>query len=127
MISTASLAEAIEEMDGDFTDYYEGDGGEIEWLDDLSYIPIMGTDVPISFKGVDSPLGDLLTLGDTPGYCGGILVGMKEATEENMREFVAFLAEKTPYSQLLCGDVTNKIFLSLGAINLGGFLLLEVK
>jgi len=114
-------------------DYYDEECGEeyideyIEWIEDLDFLTINWKEVPVSRDGDLYHVGDLFVLEDTIGYCGGILVTMKEATEENMGEFVTFLFEKTPYSQLLCGDVTNKIFLSLGAIDLGGFLLLEVK
>ena len=114
--------------DYDNEDYcIEDDGDEIEWIEEVSYITINGKGMHVGEESGRFYVENLFLLEDTSEYCGGILVTMKEATEANMREFVAFLAEKTPYSQLLCGDVTNKIFLSLGAIDLGGFLLLEVK
>ena len=110
-------------------DYDEEESNYVEWIDDLSYLTINGKEVEVQVG--EGPerfyVGDLFVLEDAIGYCGGILVEMGEATEKNMKEFVTFLFENTPYSQLLCGDVTNKIFLSLGAIDLGGFLLLEVK
>lgn len=116
-------------------DYYEDEDDEelsdwcIEWLSDCGtfYIKDTGYDVEWERKEEVYKIENICCFSECPSYCGGLIITDIVCDVELFKQFVSTLGHDTPYSQLLCDDVTNEIFLACGAINLGGVLLLEVK
>ena len=121
MIDDSPEEEFFEDNEGDEEDY------AIEWLSDCDSFYVKKKSYSISYyDGGWYSIDDLCSFKECPSYCGGLLITDIVCPKEVFKDFVTTLKRDTPYSQLLCSDVTNEAFLFCGAIDIGGFLLLEV-
>jgi len=118
----------------DEDEYFEDSEGDeeayaVEWMSDCSSFRVGKTNHEVYyFNGGNGSyvIEKICTFNECPSYCGALIISDVVCDKEVFRAFVQRLACDTPYSQLICGDVDSAILLELGAINLGGFLLLEV-
>lgn len=125
----------IEEIDDEEEGFYEDaedrddDGYRVEWLGDCDEFSISSDKERhfIEWKGSGYIIGGICFFKECPSYCGGLIISDIVCDEKTFRSFVNQLYKDTLYSQLICGDVTNEVFLACGAINLGEVLLLEVN
>lgn len=115
------------------SDYYDEEEEEeehysIEWLSDQYCVYLGESHYDISYAYPDGlhSIKNVCYFRDCPSYCGGLIITDIKCDVTLFKKFVQMLKEDTPYSQLICGDVNNEIFLTCGAINLGGVLILEI-
>ncbi len=133
MIGTVEELE-LEEDESD--NYYEDDYDDeedfsdwgVEWMSDCDTFYIKEKPYDVSWTRIEETyrIEDICCFLECPSYCGGLIISDIVCDIALFKQFVAELGIDTPYSQLLCDDITNEIFLALGAINIGGVLLLEV-
>lgn len=124
----------VEELELEDDDYEDEDDEElsdwcVEWMSDCDTFYIKKNPCNVSWAQREETyrIEDICCFRECPSYCGGLIISDIVCDVELFKQFVATLGNDTPYSQLLCDDVTNEIFLALGAINIGGVLLLEVE